>query len=676
MSSRTVDRAPGPHLPLAVALFAIAVLSAVPMVFHGAAARIEYDGWLHIFMARDDDWSLMWRQILRNAHPPLYFLLLKAVSLLGADHLVYRSLGILSALATVAGMGILARRTSLQPPTALLCGFAFGFATTTVVMANEVRSYMLGAAFLSLAMVPFLTLLRPGGDARSRVLFAGLLTLSFLSHYGILLVAFALLAAPPLLALSFPRYRRAWREALPSRWIADIATLAPVLLVMAAAYKWHIGRHAGSMRHLPQFYYSGSGEEPLWRYAWRSTILEIDLLSPVSFSPLGFTVQALAVGLVVAIPALLLWLLSKEEGPPLAGLFPVALIVLATAHLGGSIVGKYPFGGALRHQFFLFPFCVLTLFLLLDRILARITVGWARRVAWSLAASAVLLAGLVQWRSRPLPRQELFTREVAVFRDSIPAPEAVYVDGFSQIPFFAHYHDWEWRSTGRAADGRLRSLTVTRGGESFVVLAELSRWNPAAGIPVVYADIRAGLEETGASSVAVFHLDQAGVRAEPPTAEQDRETVESILSAAGAAGLTVTLIARDEHDHFALLEIPRSTDATRQPEVREQGAGWARASPNPIQVCDGSGVGVTTLHWNFPGEVIELRIGEGAGKLWITPSPEGSAETGAWVKDGTTFLVRRRGTPPVPGSLLASVVVHHTSEGCPAALRPDSDGRD
>lgn len=84
------------------------------------------------------------------------------------------------------------------------------------------------------------------------------------------------------------------------------------------------------------------------------------------------------------------------------------------------------------------------------------------------------------------------------------------------------------------------------------------------------------------------------------------------------------------------------------------------ANPNPIQVCDGSGLGVTTLRNGSaaPGAT-DIRVGSADGKLFATLGRGGTAETGKWVRDGMQFYL-------VNGSrTLGTVTVGVTRDGCP-----------
>jgi hypothetical protein len=89
--------------------------------------------------------------------------------------------------------------------------------------------------------------------------------------------------------------------------------------------------------------------------------------------------------------------------------------------------------------------------------------------------------------------------------------------------------------------------------------------------------------------------------------------------------------------------------------------GSVRATPNPIPVCDGSGLGATRLTWSFPVTgTVEIRLGTATGRLLARVRPSGSATTGKWVSNGTVFVFKELST----GRVLGSVTVTITTQGC------------
>lgn len=93
--------------------------------------------------------------------------------------------------------------------------------------------------------------------------------------------------------------------------------------------------------------------------------------------------------------------------------------------------------------------------------------------------------------------------------------------------------------------------------------------------------------------------------------------------------------------------------------------GTLAASPNPIQVCDGSGLGLTRISWTGPaGELVEVRVGRPDGGLFARTSSDGSKETGKWVGNNSLFYLRRVGPDGKAGDTIATVAVGVTTEGC------------
>ena len=65
------------------------------------------------------------------------------------------------------------------------------------------------------------------------------------------------------------------------------------------------------------------------------------------------------------------------------------------------------------------------------------------------------------------------------------------------------------------------------------------------------------------------------------------------------------------------------------------------AAPNPIVVTPGASLGETTLEWNAPGySVLEIHIGAPNGPLFASGNSSGTATTGEWVTNGTTFYLQ------------------------------------
>src|SRR5882672_8809305 len=70
------------------------------------------------------------------------------------------------------------------------------------------------------------------------------------------------------------------------------------------------------------------------------------------------------------------------------------------------------------------------------------------------------------------------------------------------------------------------------------------------------------------------------------------------------------------------------------------GSGTIKATPNPIQVCDGTGLGSTTLQWSSSGATrVEIHLGSPAGAL-VASGLSGSFTTSKSATNGTIFYLQ------------------------------------
>ena len=95
--------------------------------------------------------------------------------------------------------------------------------------------------------------------------------------------------------------------------------------------------------------------------------------------------------------------------------------------------------------------------------------------------------------------------------------------------------------------------------------------------------------------------------------------------------------------------------------------GSLTASPNPIKVCDGSGLGTTTLSWTSKGTTaVEVHVGKPDGKLFAQSGARGSEATGNWVTGGMVFYLQDVSDkrPLTPENTLGTVTARLTTEGC------------
>src|SRR4051812_48590275 len=113
-------------------LVLIAAIAAIPRLLLGATQFIEYDGYWHVFIAQQDNWHNFWSEINANAHPPLYFLLLKFAMRFGRSLLVYRSISLLTGVLSVFLVGWIAGKLTRSRIWAYQAALAYGLALPAI----------------------------------------------------------------------------------------------------------------------------------------------------------------------------------------------------------------------------------------------------------------------------------------------------------------------------------------------------------------------------------------------------------------------------------------------------------------------------------------------------------------------------------------------------------------
>jgi len=112
---------------------------------------------------------------------------------------------------------------------------------------------------------------------------------------------------------------------------------------------------------------------------------------------------------------------------------------------------------------------------------------------------------------------------------------------------------------------------------------------------------------------------------------------------------------------------PSNTSAPAPPSTGAKNA-TITADPNPIQVCDGSGTGVTKLTWTSVGPaVVEMHVNSPNGDLLARTGANGTATTTKWVTNGMIFYLQdvSGGKSLTPENTLATFTAKVTSAGCP-----------
>ncbi len=512
-------------------LLLIALTAAIPRVYLGATHHIDYDGYWHVFIAMQDEWEIFWREYQANFHPPLFYLLLKVFRWFGQSALVYRGISILTGVGSVFVVGKIAEKLSLWKYTAAIAALSYGVALPSIIISNEVRSYMLCVFFLLASFYYFLDILDGTSHLKSRIGFAAFAVIALGSHYSAYFYVFACgLVAGVFGILAF-------RRKFLSRVVLDLATFLPIASVGALTYYTHAQPHATiAANHLSDFYFQPGGGERLTAFLFRNAQYLFNSFSPVE------VVTRSQFGIVLAFLVFAAGVMVYLIRRPLVENARAAATVLTAAFILGSIIaggimGKYPFGGYLRQQFILFPFAVICGCILLDRSASAIR---DRRLNTALVVAVTLLilgVSAAQFYRFPKNPTEIYTAEMTRFRETFPSHSAVYVDQFSLIIFFAHYHHWNWEFSGRnSAVPSMEIYRVSKGTEEFLLIRDKARWNADGGDYAWYAELAALIRSQPLPSITTFNIRQYP---EPIHTQGNATREDRIFELASAAKLCV-----------------------------------------------------------------------------------------------------------------------------------------
>ncbi|MFI5363571.1 MAG: SUMF1/EgtB/PvdO family nonheme iron enzyme [Elusimicrobiota bacterium] len=374
-----------PYLLLAVVMIAL-----LPMAASGLYEPLGFDGYWHLSIGMQDRWESFLSRWRQDAHPILYYLVLRAVSSLGHSKLLYRSASIIPGAASVYLLGLAAARLCRNKAVALLAAAAYGFSATMRSIFIDVRAYPLALFFVAAAFYCLVDSLASGVRRNRSLLLFGLFTaLAISSEYCAILFLLAIAAALALLCAARPAFReRALEWAGRNRRVASAAFGLPFFAV-AVFYEAHMKRMAVSFDYLPEFFWSPG--IPRILFVARGLRADLNFMLPVEI-----TSEAAALG-TLAVLAPLLWyrgLFRKPAGESDASGLPGLVFLLVLGELIAlSLCRLYPFGGFARQQSILFPFFALTAFLLLDELAGFL--GDSPRFSWSKPAVLALAAAAI-----------------------------------------------------------------------------------------------------------------------------------------------------------------------------------------------------------------------------------------------------------------------------------------
>jgi 4-amino-4-deoxy-L-arabinose transferase-like glycosyltransferase len=482
----------------------VAALASILLAHFGARQAINYDSIWHVLIARQGG-TVFWQEVYKNAHPPLFYLLLKgAIGVFGNSLLVYRAWSILAVAFSTVLIAHLVVRVTRNAPLAILACAAFALTANGLEIGLEVRSYAVFLAWALVALSAYLDWLsaRPGRvPPRTRALFAAALSGAILTHYSAFFILAATLGAPFVLFALHPRWRRVLSLEVRRHRRALAAMFGAPVAVGVAALVLHVRHQPHGYSHVAEFLFDPHAESRA-AFVLRSTrSLALLFLPELRIHEAAATVLAiLLVGGLIALMA------ARPVRGRRAVVPFVLLVVMAVTNLVAALAGRYPYGGYMRHEIFLFPFALLSLFVGIEQ-LRRVAPRclswhglWAGATGLAVAVSAWVSVSTFPVLSAPFGRLE-WDR----FRTHLGAPQVVLADQYSSIFVFGQVLDGDWRvrwqKTGPTELWQVWDLS--RSGERFV-FCRSEYWQFDLSKPGFYGQVGACLARADADRLTVF----------------------------------------------------------------------------------------------------------------------------------------------------------------------------
>jgi hypothetical protein len=530
-------------------LLLISFVSLIPRLYVGSGQYIEYDGWWHVFIAKQDNWQIFLQSIRATAHPPLFYLLLKFACHWGSSRLVYRSVSLLTGAGTVFLIGKIAQKLSTHWLTPLLAATAFACSQGAIVMSCEVRSYMTCTFFMMLAFYYYLDLLRADEhDTVSRIGFVVATSLAVSSHYSALFFIATCAIAPVFIAIVNPDYRQSLKRQLTKKLLANFLTGLFIVAVMMFLFFFHARYYGSPLDYMADYFYQRGGVESVAGFLLRNLQNMFNLFLPVPVQGRQSFQTVLGAFGVITVVAMYWIEIRKKTRDAFAGTPLVFLLLLLGAVMVAAVLGKYPFGGYYRQQFLVFPFLVLGICLLLDWIPRP-----GKQIALVLGLAAVAWNARIQYEGYQLIRPELFAREMSLHQTSLPNMEAVYLDGYNIINFFIYYNDWKWHFDGPLPeDPWVYEYRLDKGPQTIEVFRDRRQWNFDLLDPSLYRHLSLNLRHTG-GTICVFYIRQfvPDLVRTPEQVEQFKKQVDGL---AAREHLKVSKLVLEGYHAFAAFQ--------------------------------------------------------------------------------------------------------------------------
>lgn len=455
------DQPPLSALGRSIALLVVlaaTVYVAVTEVIHALPKTLGYDEAWHAYVAVV---SPLWKMALAvsaDTHPPLYYPPLRALSRIGTDPFWPRLLSLVPTVLCVPLFYALLRKLRVQVVVALAATLVLASSYSFLHVGVLIRAYA-ATGFLLLAGLWFWVDMLPGTTGRPRRFAVIMALLMFSLAFGFLYAAVfataAIVAATVLAMLptkagrtqvlsDWPRHSR-WPE-----WLLFV--LFHGLIVAWFFIGW--GSHVNADMPLYLANFRPAADQSTVDFLATATRMETALFTPLAGAPdwaLNLAAALIGAGVLVVV------VVNLRAGSLARVVVALTPVLLAAILALMALLGKYPYGGELRHQYVLFPLLLLLLPLVMDTAWGALRHGSLRGLMVALVL-AIAVANAVDMRRHPIaeaPRAERWGNTFkALFSHNRDEP--VFVTAYLFYPTYMNRHPhgvWYQSSYQRSRQG-------------------------------------------------------------------------------------------------------------------------------------------------------------------------------------------------------------------------------
>jgi hypothetical protein len=450
-----------------------------------AERRIGFDEAWDIFVSRQDSLVEFFRSVAATSHPPGVYALLHLTSCFGSPQLIDPLLSVICGIVSIIFVGKIVRQLgcsfAAEAAAMILCTFSQSHVLVSVI----VRPYALANALMLVSYFYWLRFLRSRlSSPRDSALFFLALVGAFFSHYSALLYGAALFLSFVIFML-FQRETRYdfYHELLsPLRFLKrqaiGIAALALFALYLMLSSQGGLFVTKSLLatkdplqltpyRYLRNYMYSAG--EPLFGFLVRALQFEVNLFSPVQFGLIAANILCLFILLIFILSFARSLRVAKEEmtnRDAFARAFTALFVTfLPLVPLALALFGKYPFGGELRQQFFVFSFLLVALIQAVDRTFVRLP-------KFTLGVAAFCSIGAIAHFSLTPIDDEEFGKlpELAKLEAKLKPGGALYVGTWSAFTWYGQNREWKLHFENRNSEYATYSLR--RGSEALTLYVD------------------------------------------------------------------------------------------------------------------------------------------------------------------------------------------------------------